>query len=74
MGGSIPPEPKPKLHVELLRPVPTTMEMEPEDGCDDGILVANGYRAPFGTNWKYTACELDENILYNLNGIAGLRV
>ena len=50
------------------------MEMEPEDGCDDGILVANGYRAPFGTNWKYTTCELDENIMYNLSGIAGLRV
>jgi len=50
------------------------MEMEPEDGCDDGILVANGYRAPLGTNWKYTTCELDENILHNLSGIAGLRV
>jgi len=50
------------------------MEMEPEDGSDDGILVANGYRAPLGTNWKYTTCELDENILHNLSGIAGLRV
>jgi Ran GTPase-activating protein (RanGAP) involved in mRNA processing and transport len=54
----------------------STMEMEPEDGSDDGILVANGYRAPLGNNWQYTTCELDENILHNLNGsgIAGLRI
>jgi hypothetical protein len=51
-------------------------KMEPEDGSDDGILVANGYRAPLGTNWGYTTCELDENILHTLNSsdIAGLRV
>jgi hypothetical protein len=50
--------------------------MEPEDGSYDGILVANGYRAPLGTNWGYTMCELDENILHTLNSsdIAGLRV
>ncbi len=31
---------------------------------------------PLGTNWGYTTCELDENILHNLNGsgVAGLRV
>ena len=31
-------------------------------------------RDEYEINWKNTTCELDENILYNLNGIAGLRV
>jgi Ran GTPase-activating protein (RanGAP) involved in mRNA processing and transport len=33
-------------------------------------------RDEYEINWKYTTCELDENILHNLNGsgIAGLRV